>query len=300
MTLSELTEEMRLTGVLQGGRVGRAVDIMADMFSDHKYTVFMSLSGPLIPGGLRIIIRDLIRDGFVDAIVTNGANIVHDIIEVIGRDHYIGLKNVNDEEIFQRGYNRLYDIFIENDTFSELELFVGNLVDDIPIEKRDGISINEFLRELGLRILDEDSVLKAAADKKVPIFSPGFLDSMLGIPLWIYGKQKKLVFNPLKDFNLLAEMVFDAEKSGAIILGGGTPKHHTQYLHTLRDGLEAAIQISSAREEDGSLSGAPLSESISWGKLKKGQLHEKTANIFGEVTALFPLIVAAALEKVNK
>ena len=95
-------------------------------------------------------------------------------------------------------------------------------------------------------------------------------------------------------------IVYDAKKSGAIILGGGTPKHHTQYMHTLRDGLDAAIQISSARVEDGSLSGAPLRESITWGKLKKGQLEEKTATIFGEVTSIFPLVVAAALEKVNK
>ncbi len=123
---------------------------------------------------------------------------------------------------------------------------------------------------------------------------------MLGIPLWMYSKKKTLVFNPIKDFDLLSDMVFDAKKSGAIILGGGTPKHHTQYMHTLREGLDAAIQLSSARVEDGSLSGAPLKESITWGKLRKGQLKEKTATIFGEVTSLFPLIIAGALEKVSK
>ncbi|HUV35214.1 MAG TPA: deoxyhypusine synthase family protein, partial [Candidatus Desulfaltia sp.] len=79
----------------------------------------------------------------------------------------------------------------------------------------------------------------------------------------------------------------------------GTPKHHAQYMHTLRDGLDAAVQISSARAEDGSLSGAPLSESITWGKLKEGVLEEKTSTIFGEVTTIFPLIVAAALEKIS-
>ncbi|MDP7443867.1 MAG: deoxyhypusine synthase family protein, partial [Candidatus Bathyarchaeota archaeon] len=114
-------------------------------------------------------------------------------------------------------------------------------------------------------------------------------------PLWMYSKRKKLVINPIKDFDLLGEMVYDARKSGAIILGGGTPKHHTQYMNTLREGLDAAVQISSARVEDGSLSGAPLKEAISWGKLKEG----KTSTIFGDVTIVFPLIVAAALEKIN-
>ena len=300
MTVGELAEEMRLAGVMQGGRVGRAADILAEMFSDPSYTVFITLSGPLVPGGLRVIIRDLIRDGYVDAVMTNGANMVHDIVEAMGRTHYVGTTNVDDEKLYEEGYNRAYDIFIENDTFADIEGYVGKLIDDIPEKKRDGIAIHEFLHEIGSRITDEESVLKAAADKKVPIFSPGFLDCMLGIPLWMYSKQKKLVFDPLKDFDLLADMVFDAKKSGAIILGGGTPKHHTQYMHTLREGLDAAIQLSSARVEDGSLSGAPLRESITWGKLRKGQLEEKTATIFGEVTSLFPFIVAAALEKIEK
>ena len=300
MSVGELAEEMRLTGVMQGARVGRAADIVAEMFSDPSYTVFITLSGPLVPGGMRVILRDLIRDGYVDAVMTNGANMVHDIVEAMGRTHYIGTTNVDDEKLYEEGYNRAYDIFIENDTFVDIESYVGKLIDDIPEEKRDGIAIHEFLHEIGARITDEESVLKAAADKNIPIFSPGFLDCMLGIPLWLYSKQKKLVFNPLKDFDLLGDMVFDAEKSGAIILGGGTPKHHTQYMHTLRDGLDAAIQLSSARVDDGSLSGAPLRESITWGKLRKGQLAEKTATIFGEVTSLFPLIIAAALEKVEK
>ncbi len=300
MTAGELTDEMRLTGVMQGGRVGRAADIVAEMFSDPSYTTFITLSGPLVPGGLRVVLRDLIKKGYVDAVMTNGANMVHDIVESMGRSHFIGSVNVDDEELYEQGYNRAYDIFIENDTFVDIEKYVGKLVDDIPEEKRDGIAFHEFLNELGKRITDEESILKAAADKNIPIFSPGFLDSMLGIPLWLYGKQKKLVFNPLKDFDLLSDMVFDAQKSGAIILGGGTPKHHTQYMHTLREGLDAAVQISSARVEDGSLSGAPLRESITWGKLRKGQLEEKTATIFGEVTSLFPLIIAAAIEKVEK
>lgn len=299
MTVGELAKEMRLTGVMQGGRVGRAVDIVADMFSDPEYTIFITLSGPLVPGGMRVIIRDLIKDGYIDAVMTNGANMVHDLVEAMGRTHYIGTTNVDNEKLYSRGYNRAYDIFIENDTFVDIEGFINNLIDDIPEKKREDLAFHEFLYELGKRIEDEESVILAAAEKNVPIFSPGFLDCMLGIPLWMYSKQKKLVFNPLKDFDLLADMVFDAEKSGAIILGGGTPKHHTQYMHTLRDGLDAAIQISSARVEDGSLSGAPLKESITWGKLKKGKLEKNTATIFGEVTSLFPLIVAAALEKIN-
>jgi len=298
MSVGELAEEMRRAGVIGAGRVGRAVEIVAEMFSDPDYTVFLSLAGPLVPSGMRLIFTDLIRDGYVDAVVTNGANVVHDIVEAMGKAHMVGRTDVDDVELHERGINRAYDIFIEDDTWQALEIYVGGILNGLPEERRVDVPIHGLLREIGLRLEDEDSILFNAAKQGVPIFSPGFLDSMLGIPLWMYSKKERLVINPLRDFDLLGEMVYDAKKSGAIILGGGTPKHHTQYMNTLREGLDAAIQISSARVDDGSLSGAPLRESVSWGKLKAEGL-EKTSTIFGDVTIVFPLIVAAALEKIK-
>lgn len=295
MTVGELAEEMLRAGVIGAGRVGRAVDIVAEMFSDPDYTTFITLSGPLVPGGMRLIFRDLIRDGYVDVVVSNGANLVHDIVEAMGRSHMVGKVDVDDRVLLEKGINRAYDIFIESDTWVALEEYIGGILDDIPEEGRVGVPIHGLIREIGLRIEDEGSILGTAARKGVPIFSPGFLDSMLGIPLWMYSKRSRLVIDPLKDFDLLAEIVYDAKKSGAIILGGGTPKHHAQYMNTLREGLDAAVQISSARVEDGSLSGAPLKESVSWGKLK----GDKASTIFGDVTIVFPLIVAAALEKIE-
>jgi deoxyhypusine synthase len=285
MTVGELAEEMLRAGVIGAGRVGRAVDIVAEMFSDPDYTTFITLSGPLVPSGMRLIFRDLIRDGYVDVVVSNGANLVHDIVEAMGRGHMVGEVDVDDRVLLEKGINRVYDIFIESDTWAALEEYIGGVLDDIPEEGRVGVPIHGLIREIGLRIEDEGSILGAAARKGVPIFSPGFLDSMLGIPLWMYSKKSRLVIDPIKDFDLLADMVYEAKKSGAIILGGGTPKHHAQYMNTLREGLDAAVQISSARVEDGSLSGAPLKESVSWGKLK----GEKASTIFGDVTIVFPL-----------
>ena len=80
MTVGELAEEMRRAGVIGAGRVGNAVEIVAEMFSDPDYTTFITLSGPLVPSGMRLIFRDLIRDDYVDAVVSNGANLVHDIV----------------------------------------------------------------------------------------------------------------------------------------------------------------------------------------------------------------------------
>ena len=298
MTVGELADEMLGAGVIGAGRVGRAVEIVAEMFSDPEYTTFLALSGPLVPSGMRLIFTDLIRDGYVDAVVTNGANVVHDLLEAMGKNHLVGDLLHDDAELFEEGINRAYDIFIEGDAFAELEGYVGGILDALPEEDRVDVPIHGLLREIGLRLEDGDSILFNAAEKDVPIFSPGFLDSMLGIPLWMYSKRRKLVINPLRDFDLLGDMVYDAKKSGAIILGGGTPKHHTQYMNTLREGLDAAVQISSARVDDGSLSGAPLRESVSWGKLK-GEGLGMTSTIFGDVTIVFPFIVAAALERIH-
>jgi len=299
MTVGELAEEMRRSGVIGAGRVGRAVDIVAEMFSNPEYTTFITLSGPLVHGGLRLVFTDLVREGYVDAIVTNGANIVGDLIEAMGEHHYIGRVDADDEELWKKGINRAYDIYFEGKVFADLEAFTVKILDEVPEEKRVDVSITGLLREIGLRLKDEDSILYNAAKRDVPIFSPGFLDSMLGIPLWMYSKSKRLTINPLRDFDRFADVVYDAKKTGAIILGGGTPKHHTQYMNTLREGLDAAVQVSSARPEDGSLSGAPLKESVSWGKLKGGRM-DMTSTIFGEVTTIFPLIIAAALEKIKK
>jgi len=299
MTVGELADEMRRTGVMGAGRVGHAVDIISEMFSDPDYTVFLSLTGALVPGGMRQIFSDLVSGGYVNAIITNGSNMIHDLLEAMGSHHMVGRVDADDEKLYEEGINRAYDIYMRDSYFSDLETFVCDILDSIPVEKRDGVPIHSILREIGLRLEDKDSLLYNAAKHNVPIFSPGFLDSMLGIPLWMYSKRSKLVINPIKDFDLLSDTVYEAKKSGAIILGGGTPKHHTQYMNTLRDGLDAAVQISSARVEDGSLSGAPLRESVSWGKLKGDQL-KMTSTIFGEVTTILPLIIAAALEKISK
>jgi deoxyhypusine synthase len=293
MGVGELAEEMRRAGVIGAGRVGRAAEILAEMFQDDDYTTFLAISGPLVPGGMRLIFTGLIRRGYVDAIVTTGANLVHDILEAMGRRHIVGDSEADDKELQKRGLNRIYDIYVEGGAFAELERYIWRILDDIPRDDRVGIPIHGLLRELGLRITDEDSILHNAAARKVPIFSPCLLDSMLGIPLWMYSKREPLVINPIRDFDLFADMVYEAKKAGAIILGGGVPKHHVLYMNTLRGGLDAAVQITSAREDDGSLSGAPLREAISWGKVR----GEKISNVYGDATVLFPIIVAAALGK---
>jgi len=295
MTVDDLVKEMGGAGVIGAGRVAKAVDIVTEMFSDPDYTVFLAVSGPLVPSGMRLVFTDLIRGRYVDAIVTNGANMVHDLVEAMGEHHLVGSLGEDDRELWKKGINRVYDIFIESHVFPDLEKHLDFILDSIPEDKRVNMPIHGFLREIGLRLRDEDSILYNAAKNDVPIFSPGLLDSMIGIPVWMYSQRSKLSLNPIKDFELLTRLVYDAKKAGAIILGGGTPKHHTLYVNTLREGLDAAVQISSAVADDGSLSGAPLSEAVSWGKVR----GDKIVSVFGDITIVFPVIIAAVLERLR-
>jgi len=297
LTVGALVSEMNACGVLGAGKVGKAAEIVKEMFSDRDYTVFLTLAGPLVPGGLRQIIRDLIEQEYVNVVVTTGANMVHDMVEALGYSHCIGTFLAEDEELKTQDIGRIGDIYIGQDAFKGLEKWMYKTLESIPEEKRERISTTELLFEIGKRLPDPDSILATAAKKGVPIISPGLVDSIAGFHMWMFGQDKKLRIDPLLDTHKLVDIVYEAKKAGIIILGGGWPKHFALFANTFREGVDRAIQITMDRPEPGGLSGATLKEAISWGKVKpKG----KEVTVICDVTIAFPLIIASALEGLGK
>jgi deoxyhypusine synthase len=297
MTVGQLVSEMEKSGVLGAGRVAKAVSIIVEMFRDSAYTVFLTLAGPMIPGGLRRVIGTLLDKEYVDAIVTSGANIVHDIIEGIGYKGVRGSFYGDDVQLREKGIGRAGDIYFEQEGFEALEKTMYQVFNHLAAKGVSKLSISNLLNETGKIVDDEDSVLKKASTQEVPVFSPGILDSMLGIHLWTYNQLNHLEIDPIADLNQLSNIVLDTEKVGVIILGGGLPKHHTLGANTLREGVDAAIQITLDRPEGGSFSGAPLEEAISWKKVKAS---DKLVSVIGDATILFPVIVAAVLEELDR
>jgi len=297
MTISEIATEMEKAGVLGAGRLGKAVKIATEMFQDKDYTRFLTLAGPIVASGLRQIVRNLIRAEYIHGIVTTGANVTHDLIEAFGYKHEIGTSLVNDQALKRKGVGRIYDIYIKEAAFRKLEKETHRILAEISEEKRRNIATYELLWEIGKRLKDRNSILKTAEIKKVPIISPAIHDSMLGIHLWTFSQLHPLAVNPLLDFNKLTDMLFTAKKSGAIIVGGGVPKHHILAANMLRGGVDAAIQITFDRPEAGALSGAPLEEAISWRKVRSGG---KLVTVIGDATILFPIIILAAIENVRR
>jgi len=296
MTVGQLTNEMSNCGVLGAGSLAKATNIIVDMFRDPDYTVFLTMSGPMIPGGLRRIIGEFIDRKLVNVIVSSGANIVHDIIEAIGFNH---MREIffSDFKLRKQGIGRIGDIYVAEKAFQALEHKMFQFFDDLLQKKRRRISICDLLHELGKYLKNKDSMLVKASRHIVPVFSPGLLDSMVGIHIWTYSQLKELQIDPVQDLHKLSDVMYNAKKIGAIILGGGIPKHHVLGASILREGVDSAVQITFDRPECGSLSGAPLEEAISW---KKAKSNGEFATVVGDATIVFPLVAAATLELLEK
>ena len=289
MTVLELIQEMGGSGVLGAGRVYRATELLAEVIKDEDTAVFLSVAGPLVPGGLRKIIRDMIKDGEVDVLITSGANITHDLLEAFGGRHHRGIE-ADDETLCEHGMGRIADLYTKSEDFEVFETEIAKILADIAA-RDDHLSIREFLTLIGSSLDDEESILKTAADNNVPIYAPGFIDSMLGLQLWMFTQDTKLHIDASGDMAELSDIVYDSKKVATMILGGGLPKHYALASNLLKGGVDAAIQITMDRSETGSLGGAPLEEAKSWAKAKAGS---KLVTVVGDATIIFPLILAGA------
>jgi len=290
--VSDFLDAMNKVGVLGAGRLGRTTRIIRRMFADSECFTFLSMSGPMVPGGLRKVVSHLVESGKIDAIVTSGANIVHDLVEAYGGAHYRVPTGKDDHELREAGMGRIADIYVKEEDFEKFEKGIYDFLDALPEEKMTTLAPSEFLTELGRTITDDSSILKQAAEKGVSIFSPGLMDSMLGFHLYTYSTTKQLSLDFVKDLRILGEIVTQTKKTGAIMLGGGLTKHFTMGSTILKGGLNMAVQITLDRPEGGSLGGAPLVEGVSWQKM---QTESNFETVIGDATVLFPLLILGVI-----
>jgi deoxyhypusine synthase len=290
--ISGFLDAMNKVGVLGAGRLGRTSRIIHRMFDDPECFTFLSMSGPMVPGGLRKVVSHLVESGKIDAIVTSGANIVHDLVEAYGGAHYRVPSGKDDYELREAGMGRIADINVKEEDFEKFEKGIYNFLDALPDDKMTTLAPSEFLTKLGHSLTDGASILKQAAEKGVPIFSPGLMDSMLGFHLYTYSTAKTLSLDFVKDLRILGEIVTQTKKTGAIMLGGGLTKHFTMGSTILKGGLNLAVQITLDRPEGGSLGGAPLVEGVSWQKMHTESNFE---TVIGDATIIFPLLILGIL-----
>jgi deoxyhypusine synthase len=294
MSVLDLIEEMGRSGVLGAGRMYRATKLLAEILEDDDMTVFLSVAGPLVPGGLRKVIRDMIDHEMVDVLITSGANITHDLLEAFGGRHHHGMTE-DDDTLCKQGIGRIGDLYTKSEDFEVFEKEITKIMSKIT-EKDNFLTIREFLTEIGGSIEDEESILQTAVKNGVPVYAPGIIDSMLGLQLWMFTQDNKLHLDASGDMSELSDIVYGSKKVATVILGGGLPKHYALASNLLKGGVDAAIQVTMDRSETGSLGGAPLEEAKSWAKAKAGS---NLVTVIGDATIIFPLMLAGAMEMNN-
>jgi deoxyhypusine synthase len=256
------------------------------------FTKFLTISGAMVPAGMRNIVSDLIRKGHVDVLVITGANLVHDIIESFGC-HCLGTPESDDAALRAEGVSRIYDVFLRDQDFAAFE----DLMQKIIPETDKILSGRELMAILGSRIKDERSILRSAFDMNVPVFCPALPDSMIGLQAWMFSQTKKLTVDAFADIKEIVDICYESPRSGILIVGGGVPKNFAlQSMLLTPNSFDLAIQLTTDTPENGGLSGATLSEAVSWGKISE---NARFVTVYGDATITLPMLVAATLERIN-
>jgi deoxyhypusine synthase len=284
-------------------------------------TVGLSLSGAMTPAGFGVsVLAPLIRNGFVDWIISTGANLYHDMHYGLGLDLYASNPFVDDVKLRQEGRIRIYDIVFGYDVLLETDAFIRELLRAEAFQKRMGTAefhyllgryVYEVEQQLGVK---NPSLLSMAYQCGVPIYTSSPGDSSIGMNVAALALEgSKLILDPSMDVNETAAIAYSARESGlpdvegksaALIIGGGSPKNfllQTQpQIHEVlgleERGHDYFIQVTDARPDTGGLSGATPAEAVSWGKVDPEELPN-TVVCYTDSTIALPIMTAYVINQ---
>ncbi len=297
LTTDELVQQMEQAWGFTAGKLAVGVSIMEDMVKAKGCVKFLSFTGNLVATGTRGVLRELVKRKLVDVVITSCGTVDHDLARC-WRDYYRGSFVMNDSKLHQQGVNRLGNVLVPNDSYGiVIEKKIQTLLSDLYKEGKKELSASELTREIGLRCCNETSILYWAAKNDIPVYVPGFVDGAVGYQTWIFSQDHAFKLNMLKDSGQLNNIVFDAKKSGALIVGGGISKHHTIWWNQFKDGLDYVVYVSTADEWDGSLSGARPREAVSWGKISE---KARRIMIEGDATVVLPIMTSSLIQRLSK
>ena len=299
-SLDTLVRRLEAGGGFSAKGVAEGVDLLAGILADPEMTVFLSFPADIVATGTRGVLATLVREGYVDAVLTTCGTLDHDLARAF-RPYYHGEWNLDDAALHRRHLYRLGNLVIPEANYGTiLERQMRPILERLWAGGTRSLSTRALAAAIGEAIpaRDRSSILRAAFDRHVPVFVPGITDGAVGSQVWLFWQDHKaLSLDLLSDEQALSDLVYGAKRAGAIMLGGGISKHHTIWWNQFRGGLDAALYLTTAVEWDGSLSGARTREAISWGKVKARARH---LTVEGDVTLLLPLMVGAALERIRR
>ncbi|UPM44146.1 deoxyhypusine synthase [Halocatena salina] len=306
MTVGELIEEYGNAGV-GAANIHEATDTVAEMFASDT-TVFFGLAGAMVPTGMRAIVADLIRNGYIDVLVTTGANLTHDAIEAIGGKHHHGRVNgehterEHDEQLRDEEVDRIYNVYLPQEHFA---LFESHLREEVFPTFEEPVSIRAFTEELGRanaavnereNVDEAPGIAATAFENDVPVYVPAIQDSVLGLQAWLRSQVNPFSLDALSDMSDLNDIAYEADSTGAFVVGGGVPKNFVlQTMLVTPKAYDYAVQLTMDPPQTGGLSGASLDEARSWGKLEK---NARNVSVYADATVTLPLVVAGALDRI--
>ncbi len=307
MTVAELVDSS--FQAYNSARLNEACRLYAERMLDPEQdvTIALTMAGALTPAGLGGSILTLMEYGFIDFIVSTGANLYHDIHHALAYALHRGSFEMDDTELQREGVIRIYDILFKDEVLLDTDAFLRETFKTVPDRP---MSTAELHHHIGRRLLDvgvkpEYSVLAQAAAWDIPVYTSSPGDSSIGMNLARHTLDGgKLTIDPMMDVNETTALVLNATRNGVIILGGGSPKNF--YLQTQpqlwevlginKGGHDYFIQITSDAPHWGGLSGATPSEAVSWGKIKPDQLRD-TVVVYADSTLALPVLAAYAISK---
>jgi deoxyhypusine synthase len=297
MSVDELVTQMEDAWGFTAGKTAVGINILESMVKEQGCVKFLSFTGNLVATGTRGVFKELVKRRLVDVIITACGTLDHDLARC-WRDYYRGSFVMNDSKLHKQGVNRLGNVLVPNDSYGTIiEQKIQGLLQELYAEGKRELSGSQLTREIGLRCCNETSILYWAAKHGVPVFVPGFTDGAVGYQTWLFSQDHDFRVNLLKDSGELSNIIFDAKKTGALIVGGGISKHHTIWWNQFKDGLDYVVYVSTADEWDGSLSGARPREAVSWGKISE---KAKRIMVEGDATVVLPLMTSALLARLGK
>lgn len=293
-SISLLLDGMANSGGFESKNLWNGINIIRTMTKDANCTRFLSFVGSIISTGARGIIKDMLKRKMFDCVITTCGALDHDIARTSTK-YYSGDFRMDDNMLYKKNIHRLGNVLVPQNNYGPvIEEKVQNCLNGLYQKGSHSVSTFEITRHIG-STLDESSFLYWAYKNDIPVIVPGIVDGAVGSQIWFfYQKHKDFSVNILLDETKLSDLVYEANKTGAFIIGGGISKHHTLWWNQFRGGLDYAVSITTSSEWDGSLSGALVAEAISWGKVKA---NAKQTTIHAEATTLLPLIYAALLDK---
>jgi deoxyhypusine synthase len=312
MSVSDIVNFFSHTGY-NARRLAEAAEIMKLMISDDA-TICLTLAGAMTPIGLGRSISTMIDYGFIDWIVTTGANVYHDLHFAYDLPVRQGHFQVDDDILYSRKIVRIYDTYIkEFGTLQAQDIIVQKTLKSRQADLPATTSTADISHLLGKAAAEESShpersFIVAAYRNNIPVFMPAISDSSIGLnmlPLLLDEKMDKLP-NVILDVAESAAILWRSKMSGGLELGGGVPKNFFQQtgpalyqiLKLKEGGHDYIIQITDARADTGGLSGATLQEGKSWGKIKTS--HSGNVIVYGDSSVYFPILCSYAMSECRK